>query len=390
MTNAQNNVKYGKFTVEELFNVKGTKSTDAGKVHFVGKQDGDAQFIGRTNANYGLQGYVNSKDFAFEPNKANTISVSQVGTITAQYRDFPYYTSQNITKLSADFLNRQIGLYICSAINQWLRGAQFEGYHTLKMADLKKQQLILPVTPSGTPDFEYMEERIRELEEERIRELDAYLKVTGLSDATLTKADQDALDKMSNGEVKWKKFKIGDLFERTSLPRKIKQFKKKRDVSTEMTQDFNLPLVNSKVGNNGIMYYGKSEQWNAAKLTIDIIQDGAVGAGMVYAQPDSTGVLYNAYLINWKNNQEPINAKHILFFASSLRKVLYGAYNYQRKATWDRVQDDFISLPITSSGDIDFDFMENYITAIEKQSICGVIEYKDKMIQTTKDVVNAN
>ena len=390
MTNAQNNVKYGKFTVEELFNVKGTKSTDAGKVHFVGKQDGDAQFIGRTNANYGLQGYVNSKDFAFEPNKANTISVSQVGTITAQYRDFPYYTSQNITKLSADFLNRQIGLYICSAINQWLRGAQFEGYHTLKMADLKKQQLILPVTPSGTPDFEYMEERIRELEEERIRELDAYLKVTGLSDATLTKADQDALDKMSNGGVKWKKFKIGDLFERTSLPRKIKQFKKKRDVSTEMTQDFNLPLVNSKVGNNGIMYYGKSEQWNAAKLTIDIIQDGAVGAGMVYAQPDSTGVLYNAYLINWKNNQEPINAKHILFFASSLRKVLYGAYNYQRKATWDRVQDDFISLPITSSGDIDFDFMENYITAIEKQSICGVIEYKDKMIQTTKDVVNAN
>ena len=206
MTNVQNNVKYGKFTVEELFDVKGTKSTDAGKVHFVGKQDGDAQFIGRTNANYGLQGYVNSEDFAFEPNKANTISVSQVGTITAQYRDFPYYTSQNITKLSADFLNRQIGLYICSAINQWLRGAQFEGYHTLKMADLKKQQLVLPVTPSGTPDFEYMEERnreleeerIRELEEERIRELEAYLKVTGLSDATLTKADQDALDKMNN------------------------------------------------------------------------------------------------------------------------------------------------------------------------------------------------
>lgn len=390
MTNAQNNVKYGKFTVEELFNIKGTKSTDAGKVHFVGKQDGDAQFIGRTNANYGLQGYVNSKDFAFEPNKANTISVSQVGTITAQYRDFPYYTSQNITKLSADFLNRQIGLYICSAINQWLRGAQFEGYHTLKMADLKKQQLVLPVTPSGTPDFEYMEECIRELEEERIRELEAYLKVTGLSDATLTKADQDALDKMNNGRVKWKKFKIGDLFERTSLPRKIKQFKKKRDVSTEMTQDFNLPLVNSKVGNNGIMYYGKSEQWNSAKLTIDIIQDGAVGAGMVYAQPDNTGVLYNAYLINWKNNQESINAKHILFFASSLRKVLYGTYNYQRKATWDRVQDDFISLPITSAGDIDFDFMENYITAIEKQSIRGVIEYKDKMIQTTKDVVNAN
>lgn len=382
MTNTQN-INYAKFKVSDVLD-----EPIAGNVDIQKKDISDEGEIVVTSGltDYGIKGRTTRKAKVV---KEPSITIDMFGNVF--YRDEPYklVTHGRVYGFTSKLIkNREIGLYLVSVLRPL--GAKFSYNNMMTWSKLKDLSIELPVAPSGTPDFEYMEERIRELEEERIRELEAYLKVTGLSDATLTKADQDALDKMNMGGVKWKKFKIGDLFERTALPRKIKQFKKKRDVSTEMTHDFDLPLVNSKVGNNGIMYYGKSEQWNAAKLTIDIIQDGAVGAGMVYAQPDSTGVLYNAYLINWKNNQEPINAKHILFFASSLRKVLYGTYNYQRKATWDRVQDDFISLPVTSSGNIDFDFMENYITAIEKQSIRGVIEYKDKVIQTIKDVVNAN
>ena len=381
MTNVQNNVKYGKFTVEELFDVKGTKSTDAGKVHFVGKQDGDAQFIGRTNANYGLQGYVNSEDFAFEPNKANTISVSQVGTITAQYRDFPYYTSQNITKLSADFLNRQIGLYICSAINQWLRGAQFEGYHTLKMADLKKQQLILPVTSSGTPDFEYMEERIRELEEERIRELEAYLKVTGLSDATLTKADQDALDKMNMGGVKQAKFKVGSLFD--IHPTKAYKMTNRLLMDSEGT----IPVLTNTSANNGIGGYSKLKP--TEEQPIITFSDTTTGGDTLFIQTRPF-IGYSHVQGMYPITEHKWTVKEMLYFVSSLRQAAGDGWSYANKFTRDKVSKIDMLLPVTSSGDIDFDFMETYITAIEKQSICGVIKYKDKMIQTTKDVVNAN
>lgn len=379
MTNVQNNVKYGKFTVEELFDVKGTKSTDAGKVHFVGKQDGDAQFIGRTNANYGLQGYVNSKDFAFEPNKANTISVSQVGTITAQYRDFPYYTSQNITKLSADFLNRQIGLYICSAINQWLCGAQFEGYHTLKMADLKKQQLVLPVTPSGMPDFEYMEERIRELEEERIRELEAYLKVTGLSDATLTKADQDALDKMNMGGVKQAKFKVGSLFD----------IQKVRGINKS-----GLTVPND---NNCYDYVTRTSKDNGVESQTGLVQARELNKAGTY----SLGLLQMTFFYRnkpWYAGQfvrkivpkQKLSQKVMLYFLSIFNKMRPVLLSTLVRHVDDKFTSLEIDLPVTPAGDIDFDFMENYITVIEKQSIRGVIEYKDKVIQTTKDVVNVN
>ena len=367
-------VQYGKFALDDLFSITGTKSTDAGKVSFV--KNGDAQFVGRTSAGYGIQGMVNSADMGFDPNEANTISVSQVGTIVAQYRDFPYYTSQNITKFSADFLNPEVGLYFCGIINDWLGKAGFVGYHTVKQRDLKKQVVLLPVTSAGEPDFEYMTMRIRELE--------AYLRVTGLDDTTLSASEAQALTQ----NVKWKKFKIGDVFERVSLPRKIKHFKKSRDVSTVQSLDYNLPLVNSKVGNNGVMYYGKSSEWNSTNLAIDIIQDGAVGAGMVYAHPDSVGCLYNAYLIRWKDDSDNITPEVVLYFATMIRKAVRGNYNYQRKATWDRVQENDFLLPVTSDDQIDFDYMQNYIRATEKQTIKGVVEYKDKVIEETKKVVN--
>ena len=374
-------VQYGKFVLDDLFSITGTKSTDAGKVSFV--KNGDAQFVGRTSAGYGIQGMVNSADMGFDPNKANTISVSQVGTIVAQYRDFPYYTSQNITKFSADFLNPEVGLYFCGIINDWLGKAGFVGYHTVKQRDLKKQVVLLPVTPAGEPDFEYMTMRIRELEAERIRELEAYLHVTRLDDTTLSASEAQALTQ----KVQWKKFRIGDVFERVSLPRKIKHFKKSRDVSTVQSLDYNLPLVNSKVGNNGVMYYGKSSEWNSTNLAIDIIQDGAVGAGMVYAHPDSVGCLYNAYLIRWKDDSDNITPEVVLYFATMIRKAVRGNYNYQRKATWDRVQENDFLLPVTPTGDIDFDYMQNYIRAMEKQTIKGVVEYKDRVIDETKKVV---
>lgn len=49
-----------------------------------------------------------------------------------------------------------------------------------------------------------------------------------------------------------------------------------------------------------------------------------------------------------------------------------------------------IELPLTNAGNIDFDFMEKYIKAIEKISIANVIKYKNKVIAATKQVVNGN
>ena len=55
----------------------------------------------------------------------------------------------------------------------------------------------------------------------------------------------------------WKPFIIGDLFEKLQLNIKNPDFNKTLDVSEEQSDEFNLPLINAKHGNNGIMYYGR-------------------------------------------------------------------------------------------------------------------------------------
>lgn len=58
------------------------------------------------------------------------------------------------------------------------------------------------------------------------------------------------------------------------------------------------------------------------------------------------------------------------------------------KATWNRVRHESIWLPVTSTGSIDYKFMETYIRAIEKLTIQRVLDWKTKEIATTKTVVD--
>lgn len=366
-------VQYGKFALDDLFSITGTKSTDAGKVSFV--KNGDAQFVGRTSAGYGIQGMVNSADMGFDPNEANTISVSQVGTIVAQYRDFPYYTSQNITKFSADFLNPEVGLYFCGIINDWLGKAGFVGYHTVKQRDLKKQVVLLPVTPAGEPDFEYMTmrireleaERIRELEAERIRELEAYLRVTGLNDTKLSASEAQALTQ----KVQWKKFKIGKLF--NVLPVKHKLIKR------ELLTNGEYPCYSSDTSNYGILGYTDNPEFHVDDMHSYLIF-GDHTRSMRIAESDFS-VLDNVKVLKGLK----LSKEQLMYIETMWHKAIPNL-GYARH--WSVAKNVDFLLPVTSTGEIDFDYMQNYIRATEKQTISGVVEYKDRVIKETKKVVN--
>lgn len=64
-------------------------------------------------------------------------------------------------------------------------------------------------------------------------------------------------------------------------------------------------------------------------------------------------------------------------------------FSYNNMATWNKLKNIEISLPVTSDDDIDFEYMERYIRAIEKLAIADVAKYKDKLIATTRRVVRA-
>ena len=167
------------------------------------------------------------------------------------------------------------------------------------------------------------------------------------------------------------------MFEKLNLSFNKSKFDKEKDVSRVQNSEFSLPLVNAKDGDNGIMYYGRPEDFDSETMTIDIVNDGAVSTGNVYSQPQKTGVLYNAYLIKSKFG---ISEPMLHFFAVTIQKSIKMKFSYELKASWERVKEEQIQLPIKEKSldfsnpcdnvkNIDFDFMESFIRELEEERI---------------------
>jgi hypothetical protein len=152
------------------------------------KFDGHNRYVARGESNNGIRGYINEDECYLNP--ANTISFGQ-DTATMFFQNKPYFTGDKIkifTLIDRE-LNREIALYLITVVKKAFTDFKW-GSQSFEVEALKKIQIHLPVDAEGKIDFQHMKERIRELEAERIRELEAYLKVTGLTDYKLT-ADEE-------------------------------------------------------------------------------------------------------------------------------------------------------------------------------------------------------
>lgn len=400
-----------KFTIGSLFECsKG--DIDLQQKHINGK---GCYFINSGLDNRGIKGKTDMPAKVFPP---NTLTIDFWGN--AYYRDFEYKlaTHNHVFSLSGPVIrNKQVGLYLECALSKL--SAIFSYNNMATWNKLKDVSIELPVIESSDPDheytiddidYEYMQDRIAELEQDyiaeleqdRIAELDTYLKAIGLDDYELTDEDREVLSLSTkcasdetdaleadrqNGQITFKTFKVKDVFNRVYAKCRKTDFDKRKDTSTIPDEEFCVPLINAKLGDNGIMFYGRKLDWNTQEMCIDVIQNGAVATGAVYVQPQPVGVLWDAYLI--KPIEQVASVEALLYMAKCIEKITKGQFSYDKKATWDRVKNCSISLPVTCDGHINFGYMERYIRAIEKTVIADAVKYKNKMIQTTKEMISA-
>ncbi|MDR0969939.1 MAG: restriction endonuclease subunit S [Lentimicrobiaceae bacterium] len=173
--------------------------------------------------------------------------------------------------------------------------------------------------------------------------------------------------------IGWREYRIGDLFEKLDLKR-LKEgiFDKQNEISKIRNEEFDLPLVNAKNGDNGIMYYARSSDYESAEMTLDIVGDGAVSTGNVYPQPERTGVLYNAYLV--KPKWEIVTKNQLLFMAPTVEKSIKLKFGYENKAGWEKVKFEKITLP-TANNEIAFDYIEEFIATLDAERLATLDAY---------------
>ena len=108
--------------------------------------------------------------------------------------------------------------------------------------------------------------------------------------------------------------------------------------------------------------------------------------GVTFYQKDEFAVLQDAYAIKLKDMEIP-NEQTGLFLASCIGKILHGNFSWTYKAGWERIKSLPIKLPVRKSEEIDWEYMEKYIRAIEKTVIKDVVQYKDRVIKETRKIV---
>ena len=346
--------------------------------------------------NQGCVGYVNPN----EPTVLhNLITVSANGANSGatfyQQRKFSIlqdaYALELVDKY-ADYASDNVYLYLTAVIDHRLKDNGYNNKATWNR--IKNYYIELPVTPAGEPDFEYMTmrireleaQRIRELEAQRIRELEAYLRVTGLDDTTLSASEAQALTQ----KVQWKKFKIGasyvirghEVLNDENGIFVIKPTKRRiNSKDAKVKGPFN--YVSRGTTNNGIVSKIQYDpQYLNEDHTLSFAQDTA--AIFYQDEPYFTGNKVNVFKLNEKYGK--LTDELGLYLCCAIQ-LAFPDFKWGTLLNIEKIANTDIMLPVTSTGEIDFGYMQNYIRATEKRTIKGVVEYKDRVIAETKKVV---
>lgn len=342
---------------------------DANKISFGGKY----RYVVRTSQNNGIKGYID-EDTAFL-NDGQTISFGQ-DTATIFYQDLPYFTGDKIKILTLlnGCLNNRSACYLLGAMRKAFANFQW-GVDSFNENILKEIYVFVPMS-QGEVDFNYMEEYVGLLNSEYIKKIDSFLEKYSLEDYVLTGAEEAALHRLLRGEVSWKPFAMNEIFAPLKAPYLRKGTRRQDHVSRIRTKEFCLPVICAKRGNNGIMKFGRREDYTTHSNVLSIIYNGAIAAGLVYAHEEDVGIFTDSYLIKWKGEEIPFDVN--LFLRTAIQKKIFPIYSREQKATWqNRVETEEIYLPTDSNGEIDVEFMQTIVRAEKKMAARKVIAYKN-------------
>lgn len=161
--------EWASFALGALFNiVKGKRLTKAEM------KSGGTPFIGSSALNNGCTAMIgNDKN----QHPENTITVCYNGSVGETfYQDQPYIASDDVNVLYPKFtMNRQIALFIVPLIKGV--SSRYDYIDKWKKEAMEADKIYLPVDKTGQPDWTYMEEYMRKVEEKTENTLNQFMLV---------------------------------------------------------------------------------------------------------------------------------------------------------------------------------------------------------------------
>ncbi|WP_322935530.1 restriction endonuclease subunit S [Mycoplasmopsis felis] len=298
--------------------------------------------------------YVNRKNATI---LKNVFSATANGTGRAFYQPYDFTVLQD--SYAFKFKDKKINIknihpFIVCVLN--IVYAKYDWGNKSGWEKVKNDFIKLP-TKNNQIDFDFMEKYISLIKQESLNKLKKeYLNKQTNNNYSLSTLEQDAINKFN--DITWKEYRIGDLFDVNNdwIYGKNKNWLSRFDKEVKNS----LPVISGITINNGVNYWTKDLPSNNEIFSdsLTISTRGEYSGTVTYHKHNF--LLANNILVM---HMKDYNFSQKLFMGTIISKLPYGGYNgYPRKET---LKNNIIKLP-TKNNQIDFNFIENFINAIQK------------------------
>jgi hypothetical protein len=363
------------FRIGDLFDEPQSGDVDIQNSDINGK---GCMFINSGVTNLGIKGYTDRFARIFP---ANSITIDFFGN--AYYRSEPYKlaTHNHVFSFSGGALSDEsVGLYLVAAMSYLPKVYSYGNMAT--KPSLKENQIVLPTTPKGIPDFDFMRRYMATLKAERVATLKAYLQAAGLSDTILTEGELAALDALRQNRVNWKEIPVCG-----------------KDGAFNVFNTHSILKAQVVPGSGDIPYVGAGESNNSIQSYISISPDfiekgnsimiGGKTLVITYQEKDYVSNDSHNLALYFKDIENPSRTIQ-LFLVSALYRALKPKYHWGDSISNKKIKSDTFMIPINTNGAIDYEFINNLISAQVKLCINDVLNAKELEISTTEKVIVGN
>lgn len=294
---------------------------------------GNKPFIGASDSNNGITAFISNSNTS-EDN--NTLGVNYNGSVVENfYHPYTCLFSDDVKRFKLKSIEGTKYHYLFFKAVILQQKCKYAYGYKFNEQRMQRQMILLPVNANKTPDYNFMEQYIKEREQLLVQNHISYL--------NKSMQTEEAIPTLK--ETEWKEFYLKDIFS---------DIKRGKRLKTADHIDGMTPYVSSSAINNGVdAFIGNNEKVRKCNDCLTVANSGSVGKTFYH----SYEFIASDHVTTLSSDK--LNAYSYLF-VSVLVQRLEEKYNFNREINDSRINVERIVLPVDSSGNPDYDYMEKY------------------------------
>lgn len=350
------------FFLENIFSVgSGKRLTNADKI------DGTRPFIGATDNMNGVTGFVDNENSSLDN---NVLGVNYNGApCIGFYHPYECIFTDDVKRLHLKNHedNQYVLLFFKTIIlqqkNKYCYGYKFNERRMLR------QIIVVPVDDNDEPDYQFMEDYIKELMVAKRKQYQEYVEKRlvelGIDDVKKNETGQYNLDLESR---EWKPCRLS----------KLGKVESGRDIYAMERVEGDIPYITSGSQNNGIGYFVSNKNDTLDKDYIAFNRNGAVG--LAFYHPYWSVMGNDCRKIHISKADE--NMYVGLFIATAI-SMQSKSFSYSRKLGTARANKLQIMLPVDDNDEPDYEFMEECGRKIMAKKYIQYLKYLESTCESS-------